>query len=174
MSINIYGQNHFFNYEKIKIEKAQIIEKAYQSKEIFPRYKIVYCDFEQPKVFKRPNDSILGPVSVKYFYSKNDSVVGSVSYDWNVKYETNRKDFFKIYNVAFDKIIQVISKEIGEPKPNQGKIEKKYDDTMPVKPIEFYERRIVWENDNYKVTTILLWTKLQGGVNFQTTIDLKE
>lgn len=168
--MNLYSQQDFFIYEKIKIEKANLIEKNYNSKEEKSTVKHVYSNknFAQPIIFKRPQISILGKSKIYYFYSKNDNIIKQISYVWNAKEMSDKEKFFEIYGREFDKITTIISKDIGKPQSIQGIIEK--EDLIGTET--HFERETVWENDNCQIKTLLLWSK-NHNVLFTTTINMK-
>lgn len=170
LNINLYSQQDFFIYEKIKKEKVNLIEKNYNSKEERSTVKHVSPDknFAQPIIFKRPQTSILGKSKIYYFYSKNDNIIKQISYVWNAKEMSDKEKFFEIYGREFDKIATIISKDIGEPQSAQGIIEK--EDLIGTET--HFERETIWENNKCKITTLLLWSK-NHNVLFNTTIILK-
>jgi len=81
---------------------------------------------------------------------------------------SDREKFFEIHGREFDRMAAVISKDIGKPQFTQGIIEK--EDLIGTET--HFERETVWENDNCRIRTLLLWSK-NHNVLFTTTIKMK-
>ena len=171
ISLNLYPQDGFFNYEKIPKGKVNLIEKKYNSKEEFYAMKHVSSDknFAQPIIFKRPQTSILGESKIYYFYSKTENTIKQISYVWNAKEMSDKEKFFEIYGREFDKIATIISKDIGKPQFIKDIVEQ--EDLIGTET--HFERETVWENNKCRITTLLLWSK-NHNVLFDTTIVLKD
>lgn len=177
--INLYSQKDFFNYNQIKIDKSINIENKHNSKEYIPTYTISVSEdyfpyaksfnLTQPKIFNRPKNSSFIPVQVEYYYSLKDSIVRLILYSWDTKNTASHlRDFlekendqskrFDTYNEEFDKIVNLITKDLGKPNPNQGQIIKKQE----VGYGEWYERKVIWESKKITTEVLLIWTENKG------------
>lgn len=168
--MNLYSQDGFFIYKKIPKQKVSLIEKKFNSEEKIATTKHVVLQkkFKQPIIFDRPEILNLGKVMVCYYYVANEGIVKMVSYDWDVENSSNKEAFFKIYGVEFDKIVAIISRDMGKPQSIQDITEK----VDLVGTDTHFERRTVWENSKCHITTLLLWSNTHN-VLFTTTIKMK-
>ncbi|PHS62819.1 MAG: hypothetical protein COB12_10405 [Flavobacterium sp.] len=176
---NTFAQSDFFHFDQIKVNESLEIENKHNSTEYFPKYTISISkdyfpnatDYElaQPKVYNRPENIDFIPVQVEYFYTNKDSIVRLIVYNWDtkskashlrdfLKQENDESERFDEYNKEYDSIAKRISKYIGEPEKNQGKIEKKNEEGYG----ESYSRRILWKTEKCNVELILIWAERKG------------
>ncbi|MEO5777449.1 MAG: hypothetical protein ABIQ27_11120 [Flavobacterium sp.] len=181
LSVNLYSQKDYFNYNQITVKDIAAIEAKFDSYENFPKFKTFYAsrskaEYAQPKCFTRKINDGLPSASVRYYYTKNDSIVRDISYNWKINiYKVEQSKRSKVYNTEFDKVVKFISKQIGEPEPGQGKKKTVEDIVEGIDGKKSYssERRVEWKYKNCKITASLIWSK-EHGESFITNIKWEE
>jgi hypothetical protein len=146
LSLNItFSQPNYFELKSIKKNEIQLIETKFEScraKRIMP-FKSENND-ELAMQFSREKTGIFPAATVKYFSSPNDSVVKSIIFYWKLNIVDRQFQSEKIekYNTEFDNLVLAISNELGNPIPNQGKIEH-VESFVDNDPTPNYQRKII-------------------------------
>ena len=170
--MNLYSQESFFSYEKIKVDEISSIEKKFNSKIFFSTMDHIIeekdglVNYGKPKVYRRDINKHLDKVDVKYFYLKSDSIIRQITYSWVNSKNAELKDYSKM----FDKTVEKISADLDLPIGGQGKLLKIMDDSVNEIPVELTERRVNWKYGEANITIIMVWTE-EHGASLRTSID---
>lgn len=162
--LNLYAQKGYFNLDKIKISESALIENKFKAGTT-PKYKTILSgEFKglAKKSFRRIQSGSFPPSIVNYYYSINDSIVDHINFNWMVNEDIDKLKKIEKYNLEFDKLVKSISKQVGEPKPNQGKIIQEKETFVGDESIIRNERRVTWEYKNCKITLLLVWAENHG------------
>lgn len=162
----IYSQVNYFDLKTLKESEIYNIESNFNSKKFTEAQKYTYSgtenDLAQPVSFIRNETENFPDAIVQYFYSSKDSIVKSIIFNWRLDIDKKDTQIRKIekYNQAFEQLITAISKELGEPEPGQGNIQKKIavvDDGSVS-----YERKVVWKVNTKFITATIIWAENHG------------
>lgn len=142
----------------------ETIEAKFKSDKVKETANIKYVNnIELLMKFARKKTGNFPAATVKYFSIPKDSVVNSIVFYWNlnIKSTESQSEKIKKYNAEFDKLILAITSELGNPLPNQGKLEQikspVADSTTPN-----YQRKVIWKNNNRLIITSIVWTENHG------------
>lgn len=136
LSVSMEAQKSLFNTKPIQIEEAIAIEKEFHSKEMISKTKYTFfdqeADFAQPKIFKRISENSSEPPIVRYFYNKKNNKVQIINYDWQINPDRAKltQRMTDDYNVLFEKVLNSLTHEFGQPDPNQGEVKTWIDETV--------------------------------------------
>ena len=173
LNLDLYSQENFFSYEKVKVDEISFIEKKYNSKvytsktdNIFGEKDGKLTNYGKVKIYSREENKLLDLVNVRYFYLENDSLVGRISYSWVNPKNAKLKDFSRMFDMMVKKISTDLNLAVGE----QGKLTKIMDDTVNGIPIELTERRVSWKYGNAKIMVIMVWSE-EHDASLRTSID---